>query len=511
MSVMPETSRTDGSRVGPQHEAGRAGGRGARPYAWTRPRRALFLADLIVLIALQLHVWSGWAHGWRADIVGDAAGRWSHNLVAGLGACVALFILAWDGQYSGRRRLSRVDDTIEACKALFIAATVVLFAAFVTKGFGTDFTNYSRGVLALDAGALLIMLVAARWIVWVWQTRLFRGRVGLRRLLVAGCGAAASRFETFLHSRPWLGYECAGSVAVLEFAPASDLVGGTYLPLRVIGTAQQLPQLMAATGAEEVVVALDADEAVVLPELQRFLHAQAIPFRLMPDLFELGYGHAAELGIDGLDIISLDVGAMHRAQRLAKRAADIVFSAAVLVVLSPLLFLIALAVRVETPGRAIYAQQRVGSHGRLFSMYKFRTMYVGSDRRLQMLEDQNEAEGPLFKMRADPRITRVGRFLRRWSLDELPQFFNVLKGEMSVVGPRPPLPSEVEHYSVKDLVRLKGKPGITGLWQVSGRSDLPFEKMVELDQYYLENWSLGLDVSVLLRTVGAVLGRRGAY
>ena len=506
-----EAPATEGREVGPERETGVVKFRGARPYAWTRPRHVLFVADLFVVLMMLLQVWSGWPHGSRFMDVPGGAGWWSHNLVAGLGAFVALFILAWDGQYSGRRRLSCVDDGLQAAKAVLLAAGVVLLAAFLTKGFGTGFTNYSRGVLALDAAALFVMLVAARCLVRFWQSRLFRRRVGLRRLLVAGCGAAASHFERFVEARPWLGYECAGTVAVLEHAPASDSFGGTYLPARILGSAHDLPRLMAVTGAEEVVVALDEDEAVRLPDLQRFLHAFAIPYRLMPDLFELGYGNAVELGADGLDVMSLDVGAMHRAQRLAKRVFDVVFAGAIVVLLSPLLFAIALAVRVETPGKALFTQTRVGGHGRLFRMYKFRTMYTGADRRLQALEEQNEAEGPLFKMRDDPRVTRVGRILRKWSLDELPQFFNVLKGDMSVVGPRPPLPSEVEQYGVKDLVRLKGKPGITGLWQVSGRSDLPFEKMVELDQYYLEHWSLTLDASVVLRTISAVFARRGAY
>ena len=485
--------------------------RNGHPDSWTRPRHLLFFLDLAVVVAVQLHAWSGLAGWWRTVPADDPLAWWSHNLVALILSLGAVFVLAWNGQYSGRRRLSRVDDSLEALKAVFIAFTVVIFAAFVTKGFGTGFTNYSREVLLVDGCALLGLLVGARWLAWLWQSQLFRRRVGLRRMLVVGCGAAAARLESFLNTRPWLGYECAGSVAVLEFAPASDALGGTYLAARVLGPARELPRFMAATGAEEVVVALDADEAVVLPELQRFLHEQAIPFRVMPDLFELGYGAASELGLDGLDVVSLDVGAGHRAQHLAKRVFDVVFAAAVLVLLSPLYLAIALAVRVETPGRALYTQVRVGSHGRAFRMYKFRTMYMGADRRLQGLLELNEAEGALFKMREDPRITRVGRLLRRWSLDELPQFINVFKGDMSVVGPRPPLPSEVETYGVRDLVRLKGKPGITGLWQVSGRSDLPFEKMVELDRYYLEHWSIGLDASVVLRTVGAVLGRRGAY
>ncbi len=162
-------------------------------------------------------------------------------------------------------------------------------------------------------------------------------------------------------------------------------------------------------------------------------------------------------------------------------------------------------------GGPFYSQTRIGEHGRAFRMYKFRSMYRDADRRWEELRCENGCDPALFKIKDDPRITPVGRWLRRFSIDELPQVVNVLKGDMSVVGPRPPLPSEVDAYDTAHLARLKGRPGITGLWQVSGRSDLPFEKMVDLDTYYLEHWSLGLDLSIMLRTALVVVRGRGAY
>ena len=169
------------------------------------------------------------------------------------------------------------------------------------------------------------------------------------------------------------------------------------------------------------------------------------------------------------------------------------------------------AVKVTSPGPVLFHQERVGRRGRHFQVLKFRTMGSDAEERLADLAAANEAEGPLFKIKADPRLTRVGGFLRRWSIDEVPQILNVMRGEMSMVGPRPPLPAEVERYEVEHLRRLKGTPGITGLWQVSGRSDLSFEDMVRLDRFYLENWSIGLDLKILVRTVYVVLGRKGAY
>jgi lipopolysaccharide/colanic/teichoic acid biosynthesis glycosyltransferase len=172
---------------------------------------------------------------------------------------------------------------------------------------------------------------------------------------------------------------------------------------------------------------------------------------------------------------------------------------------------VALAIKLDSPGPIFYRQQRVGKHGRRFWMLKFRSMRQDADRLLDTLRAHNEASGPLFKMRRDPRITRVGRLLRRWSLDELPQLFNVLRGDMSLVGPRPPIPAEVEEYEDWQHGRLRAVPGITGLWQVSGRSEVPFHDMVRLDLHYIRNWSLGLDLVILLRTIPAVLTSRGAY
>jgi exopolysaccharide biosynthesis polyprenyl glycosylphosphotransferase len=182
-----------------------------------------------------------------------------------------------------------------------------------------------------------------------------------------------------------------------------------------------------------------------------------------------------------------------------------------LLVLAPLLVAIAIAIKLDSPGPVFYRQERVGKDGRRFWILKFRSMRQDADRLLPTIRQHNEASGPLFKMRADPRVTRVGRVLRRLSLDELPQLFNVLKGEMSLVGPRPPIPSEVEQYEDWQHGRLRAMPGITGLWQVSGRSEVPFHDMVRLDLHYIRNWSLGLDLEILWRTIPAVLTSRGAY
>jgi exopolysaccharide biosynthesis polyprenyl glycosylphosphotransferase len=196
----------------------------------------------------------------------------------------------------------------------------------------------------------------------------------------------------------------------------------------------------------------------------------------------------------------------------AKRVFDIMVSAGILMVLSPLFLLVSLLIRLESKGPVFFSQNRVGKRGRLFKMYKFRSMYIDAERRKSALMTQNEmVGGVLFKMKDDPRVTRVGRFIRKYSIDELPQLWNVLNGDMSLVGPRPPLPVEVEQYTPYQRRRLAVTPGITCIWQVSGRSDIPFKKQVELDLQYIANQSFWYDMALLVKTVPAVLRAHGAY
>jgi len=194
-----------------------------------------------------------------------------------------------------------------------------------------------------------------------------------------------------------------------------------------------------------------------------------------------------------------------------KRAADLVLGLVALLALLPLFLIVALAIKADSPGSVLYGQMRIGKDGRPFRMLKFRSMRKESEELLASLYVRNEVCVPMFKIRRDPRVTRVGRFLRRYSLDELPQLINVVRGEMSLVGPRPPLPAEVEEYEDWQMGRLRAVPGMTGLWQVSGRNDVPFDRMVRLDLYYIRNWSLALDLEILVRTIPAVLTGKGSY
>jgi exopolysaccharide biosynthesis polyprenyl glycosylphosphotransferase len=213
--------------------------------------------------------------------------------------------------------------------------------------------------------------------------------------------------------------------------------------------------------------------------------------------------------IDGVGVYSLANGPDRAVSLLVKRLLDIAGSAFLLVVLSPLLALVAVLVKSDSPGPALFRQERVGLHGRTFQVLKFRSMCSDAEEQLEQLSRHNQIKGHAFKLDQDPRTTRVGRFLRRCSLDELPQLWNVLRGEMSLVGPRPPLPSEVANYDVWHRRRLSMKPGMTGLWQVDGRNEREFDRWVETDLEYIDTWSLWLDFKIIARTVPAVLAGTG--
>ena len=232
--------------------------------------------------------------------------------------------------------------------------------------------------------------------------------------------------------------------------------------------------------------------------------------RVVPDLFQLSLGGVDVEAINGIPLISIKQSALTGFNLVVKRAFDLTLGGPMILTVA-VLACIAAGIKLDSPGPVFFRQERVGKNGKPFTVYKFRSMYEDAESGSKNCRAHNEADGPIFKMKDDPRRTRVGRFIRKTSLDELPQLINVLRGEMSIVGPRPGLPSEVAQYQEWHRKRLEAQPGITGLWQVSGRSNLTFDEMVMLDIYYAENWSVGMDLRIMLRTVPQVLFGEGAY
>jgi exopolysaccharide biosynthesis polyprenyl glycosylphosphotransferase len=283
---------------------------------------------------------------------------------------------------------------------------------------------------------------------------------------------------------------------------------------KVVGSFDDVPGLVLDLNAHAIVVSPSPSmSAERLRQLAWDLETTGVDMLVAPALVDVAGPRIHVSPVEGQTLLHVQTPRLTGARALVKITFDRLGASLALVVLAPLLALVALVIRLESSGPALFRQVRVGQGGRSFVMYKFRSMYADADQRLEELQSQNSHKaGPLFKMGNDPRITRVGRVLRRCSIDELPQLLNVVLGHMSLVGPRPPLPSEVERYEVSHVYRrLMVRPGLTGLWQVSGRADLDWSETVRLDLYYVENWSLTMDLGILWKTLGAVLKGRGAY
>jgi exopolysaccharide biosynthesis polyprenyl glycosylphosphotransferase len=277
--------------------------------------------------------------------------------------------------------------------------------------------------------------------------------------------------------------------------------------------AAELATIITQEPVDEVFITLPRDKyGPVVDTIVRLCEEQGIVVRLQSDLFALKVArwHVDEL--NGMPIVTIRSGPSDSWQLVFKRALDLCGSAVLLLALAPVFAIVAGLIRLDSPGPVFFKQERVGMNKRRFQLFKFRTMVNDAEKQQQMLESLNEAKGPVFKIKNDPRITRIGKFLRRYSIDELPQLVNVLKGEMSLVGPRPLPVRDIERIETQSHKRrLSMKPGVTCLWQVNGRSDVNFSRWVQMDLEYIDNWTLGLDLKILMKTIPAVLKGSGAY
>jgi exopolysaccharide biosynthesis polyprenyl glycosylphosphotransferase len=280
---------------------------------------------------------------------------------------------------------------------------------------------------------------------------------------------------------------------------------------RFLGPVDAIDTVCGAERIHQVIVALPTASHDVLLRIVDHCRQAGVRFKIVPDVFEMSISRVDLDTMSGIPLIDLKEVSIIGWQAVQKRALDLVLGTLLVLVAAIPMTIIALAIKLTSRGSVIFHQTRVGRNGETFTRFKFRSMSENAHADRERFLARNIADGPLFKLKEDPRITPVGRMLRKFSLDELPQLFNVLRGEMSLVGPRPALPAEVQQYEEWQLKRLHAPPGMTGLWQVSGRSELSFEEMVVLDLTYIQNWSLSLDVSILLRTMPAVLLGSGAF
>jgi exopolysaccharide biosynthesis polyprenyl glycosylphosphotransferase len=467
----------------------------------------LMVTDLLVLIWVVFGVQIAWFGVSSADVQfsGDLA-----EIAISYSAISITIITAWMlmlGIYGSRGY--RVLGTGPQEYRQVADGTIRLFGLVAIVSFLFQI-EFARGYILIAFPLGLIVLMFSRWIwrIWLGAQRL-DGKYSSRVLLVGSKDSAAH-----------LARELARQSAAGYLVVGACIPGGTGLQ-HLLGTAvpvfddlSQLQSAMRSVGADTVVVSSgDGLSPQRMRELSWGLEPGRQHLVVAPSLTDIGGPRIHTRPVAGLPLIHVETPRYEGKRLFAKRGFDILGAVILLVLLSPLLGLIALAVRLSSPGPVFFRQERVGINGDSFVMLKFRSMVVDAESRLEALRAQTRTEGNavMFKMKHDPRVTPVGGLLRRFSLDELPQLINVLRGSMSLVGPRPPLGNEVAEYEAHVHRRFLVKPGVTGLWQVSGRSNLSWEDSVRLDLYYVENWSIMGDLVILWRTVKAVVARDGAY
>jgi exopolysaccharide biosynthesis polyprenyl glycosylphosphotransferase len=410
-------------------------------------------------------------------------------------------VLSASGAYSERVFGFGSDEYRRVGRAGVVLLAV---AAFISYAAALDL---SRALVVVAVPLLTVTTLAGRFGARLVLRRLrSRGRC-TRRVVVVGRGGAVLELADRLARQHYAGLD----VVAFCVTPADRgrISARAEVP---VGGLDDVVALAQRLGADTIAVTSASETAAqYLRQLSWQLEGTGIELLVAPGLMEVAGPRLHIRPYEGLPLLSVEQPRFEGAHRVVKGAVDRCFAAVALFLLSPVLLGIALAVRLSSAGPALYRQERVGINGRSFTMLKFRSMVVDADSQVDRLREDNISDGLLFKLREDPRVTPIGRWLRRLSLDELPQLFNVLGGSMSLVGPRPPLPNEVARYDSSVSRRLLVKPGLTGLWQISGRSDLSWDESVRLDLRYVENWTLTLDLLILWKTAAAVLRSRGAY
>ena len=424
----------------------------------------------------------------------------SYWVVAGLFIGLTVISFYALGRYQRRRSVSLFDDPMRIAMGVLIGTATVIVVFFAARPlFFSRLMFLYLGVLGFVLP--LIWLLARRSVLDIMR----RAGFDNQRVLVVGSGVVAKFLMQQLSANPSSGNRVVGYLETnLE---ATETSFGRFQRL---GDMRDLEPLIRRGTIDEVYVALPSSDQHSLGPAVEHCRAHGVRFRVAPDLLEAQFGRTEIHPLAGIPLISLSDNKIGGFKYVQKRIVDIVVSLAVFVVTSPLWVVVALAIKLDSPGPMLFHHTRIGKNGRQFTLLKFRSMVADAEILKEELFE-GKSHPMLFKIPNDARRTRVGRVIRRFSLDELPQLLNVLAGSMSLVGPRAQVPAEVEQYDDWARHRLRVHPGLTGLWQVSGRSDVPFVEMVMLDTYYVTQWSLGLDLKILLKTIPVVLAGRGAY
>ena len=481
--------------------------RRAKQRARARAIGALWIVGdvVVVLAALMIAV-----RGWLGEGLFGADSPYRTNIMFQTHPKVLLVCLAWFisslvlvskryhlyGPLQMRNTLHEQRLTIQAC---LTAGLLLSGALYIVRG-----EVISRGVVIITVIATTVLLCVRRLLWRMMMYRRFDRGLEVRNILIVGTGRVGQAMRHHLDSIRHLGYSFKGYVHI----PGVD-VDNPALAGDVLGSFDQVLQLARQYFVDEIFLSAACDARVVTRMVAQAREA-GVDVRVVPELYDgLAWDSPIEY-IGQFPTIPLYRGETPVVGMLLKRVLDVVLSLLALFVLAPMLAVLAAAVKMDSPGPMFYCSDRIGKKGRVFRCIKFRTMVADAERRRAEILHMNERDGVLFKVSNDPRVTRLGAFLRKYSLDELPQFLNVLRGDMSMVGPRPPIASEVKRYDLSHLRRLDVLPGMTGLWQVQARQDPSFDSYISLDTAYIQNWSIWLDLKILVRTLSVVVGGTGS-
>jgi exopolysaccharide biosynthesis polyprenyl glycosylphosphotransferase len=423
-------------------------------------------------------------------------------------------MLLLSGRYRSHRTVPLLDEAwaiVRVCATGAVLFTLMLYAARLDERLLGD-DRISRLWVLFFAVFSCLLLLTEKIGLRVTSRYVRLHGFNYRTVLIVGTGPAALAIADSIHTHRFWGFRILGFVT--NGANGNGNGNGTLeeeiAPYPLLGEIDDIPRLVEANVVDDVIFAVSRRDLDRLEDLFLSLQEQGIRTRFAMDLFPHTRARVQLEELDGIPLLSFATTPTSQIQLMAKRAVDVTLAALLLFLGTPVVLMIALAIKLTSGGNILFRQTRCGLNGRFFTLYKFRTMVEGAEDRRLELQHLNEMDGPVFKLRSDPRVTFLGRFLRRFSLDELPQLWNVLRGDMSLVGPRPPIPEEVAKYQRWQRRRLAMKPGLTCLWQVSGRNNLDFDRWMQLDLEYIDSWTPMLDFKILLKTIPAVLSGKGA-
>ena len=423
----------------------------------------------------------------------------SYSLIFLFWGLITIFFLHNNGLYGTNRELSIFGETWKVLKSVLFSSLLIATLVFLSR-----FILFSR--LVFGRTSILIFATLSFWriIKRCIIRKIVAGGYHNLNVLVIGAGKVGKNLVKEIIKRPYLGLKIIGYLD--DFKEKGKEIDG----YNILGKTEDFERIVRQKFIDEAFITIPSERKLISNLVAKGRNL-GVSVRIVPDLYELSMGQMRFHSMGYISLLEYYNKGIHGSDLFTKRVMDILLSGLGLLILSPLFLILAIVIKLTSRGPIFYMSRRCGKDKRIFNFCKFRSMVRDAERKLGELQSKNEMDGPVFKIKNDPRVTRIGRFMRRFSVDELPQLWNVFKGDMSLVGPRPPIPEEVEKYEDWQLRRLEIKPGITCLWQIQGRSEISFQEWMKLDIWYIDHWSLWLDLKMLFQTIPVVIGRKGAY